>query len=249
MRNDWETLGALDPLWAVLSEPGTRFSNWNEDEFFATGEVYIGKVLPVLEALGLPARRQNALDFGCGVGRISRQLANHFDQVVGLDCSESMIASAKLKNSQLRNCEFIECQTPQLPFPDNHFDLVHTVIVLQHLPNQQAIFSYVREFVRILCPAGLLVFQVPDRIPLRKKIQLKRRLWAVLIKLGFPERFLYSNLNLHPIRMTGISQNEVKAMIAGNGCRVLRINADDGQAGPYIRSNTYFVAKSANPSQ
>jgi SAM-dependent methyltransferase len=45
-------------------------------------------------------------------------------------------------------------------FRDSTFDLVLSEIVLQHMQPSYAL-AYVREFVRILKPAGLAVFQVP----------------------------------------------------------------------------------------
>lgn len=247
MASDWEALGKLDPMWAILSEPQCQFSRWDEAQFFATGQLYVGKLLGSLEALNLPLSRDKALDFGCGLGRIVRPLSTYFRHVVGLDCSASMIAAAKVKNQHLANCEFVECGVPVLPFPANHFDLVHTVIVLQHLPNQADILSYLREFTRILRPGGALVFQLPDLIPFRKRVQLRRRLWSVLRRVGVAEEFLYQKLKLHPIRMTAVSREKLEATVTEGGCEIVRVNEDDGCSGPAVRSNTYFVIKRPAP--
>ena len=39
--------------------------------------------------------RGTALDFGCGVGRLSQALTKYFEQVAGVDISHTMIAKAK----------------------------------------------------------------------------------------------------------------------------------------------------------
>lgn len=242
MPNDWESLGKLDPLWAILTDAGKQFSQWDEEEFFATGRVYVEKLLATLEPLGRPASHETALDFGCGVGRLTRHLAPCFKSVVGLDASPSMIALATAKNTHLHNSKFILCTEPRLPFPNEAFDFVHTVIVLQHLPAQAAL-AYIREFLRVLRPGGMLVFQVPYHMPFRRKFQPRRRLWKVLRALGFREEFLYKRLKLHPIRMTAISEQRVTTVVEKQGGRIVNVNHDDGFSGPSIPSNTYFVAK------
>lgn len=243
MQNEWDVLGKIDPLWAILSDPERQFSRWGEEEFFATGQEYVAHLLTDLRNLHLPLVRNTALDFGCGVGRIVRPLSNHFVRVVGLDCSRSMIASAKLKNRHLSNCEFVECSDRKLPFPDSYFDLVHTVIVLQHLRKQADVLTYIHEFMRILRPGGIIVFQVPTLIPIRKRIQLKRRLWSILFRFGASEEFLYNQLGLHPIRMIAVPRDKLISVITNAGCGVVRVKVNDGYAGPSVFSNTYFVAK------
>ncbi len=43
----------------------------------------------------LPAPNKLALDVGCGTGQSTRPLAKYFDQVLGLDVSESQLDVAK----------------------------------------------------------------------------------------------------------------------------------------------------------
>ena len=56
----------------------------------------------MLAARGLPRARALALDFGCGAGRLSRALAAHFEHVVGVDVSASMIETARALNRRRR---------------------------------------------------------------------------------------------------------------------------------------------------
>src|SRR5215472_11150790 len=71
--HDWEEM-AKNPLWAVLT--GKR--DWDLNEFFATGAADAESLFAVCDRLGLPQRRNRALDFGCGVGRVTRHLAARF---------------------------------------------------------------------------------------------------------------------------------------------------------------------------
>jgi hypothetical protein len=55
-----------------------------------------------------------------------------------------MIAAARKLNGAYPNCKFILNGNPDLRmFPDDHFDLVYCMLVLQHLPTRAAIATYV----------------------------------------------------------------------------------------------------------
>ena len=59
-------------------------------EFFASGQREIEGILAGLDGQGIRSEaRHRALDFGCGLGRLTRALADSFDEVVGIERSES----------------------------------------------------------------------------------------------------------------------------------------------------------------
>ena len=135
--------------------------------------------------LNRPAGHQTALDFGCGVGRTTRALAPHFEKVTGLDISATMIERARDLNRDVANVEFTCNARPDLAiFPAATFDLVACDIVLQHLPGRREVQGYLAEFVRVLRPDGLLVFQLPISLPLAVRIQPRRTAYRLMrIKL------------------------------------------------------------------
>jgi methylase of polypeptide subunit release factors len=81
----WESQARVDPLWAVLSEPDKRGRAWKLDEFMATGEVSVRTWIERVERAGAQIHFGSALDFGCGVGRLSHALAGRFQRVIGVD--------------------------------------------------------------------------------------------------------------------------------------------------------------------
>src|SRR5262245_31636893 len=104
------------------------------DEFFATGAGEISGALDVARELGLPVRYGRALDFGCGVGRLTRALAARFESCVGVDVSPKMVDAARRLNDGVPNVEFVVNRDPDLrAFATGSFDLVYSSIVLQHL--------------------------------------------------------------------------------------------------------------------
>jgi SAM-dependent methyltransferase len=159
LRRVWQTLGRDDPMWAVLSHADKSGGRWQRDEFFATGQVEVDVQLAALAPSGLPRARGLALDFGCGAGRLSRALAAHFDRVLGIDVSASMIATARELNADIHNVEFRENAASKImDVADASVDFVYSHMTLQHIPADLAA-GYVEEFFRVLAPGGVAVFQ------------------------------------------------------------------------------------------
>ena len=70
----WEANAKKDPLFSILSSGG----NLSVDDFFATGEEEISRVFDFMRQSGVLVKPEIFLDFGCGVGRISRALKSRF---------------------------------------------------------------------------------------------------------------------------------------------------------------------------
>ena len=156
----WEAAARRDPLWAILSDPSKK-GRWELREFFETGRREISLLLYQLKQLGHPPQSGRALDFGCGVGRLSQALALHFHEVVGVDVSPTMIQLAGRLN-HAGFVRYIENHRTDLHlFGPGHFDFIYSDIVLQHL-DQDAARAYVKEFLRLLAPGGVAVFQLPS---------------------------------------------------------------------------------------
>ncbi len=113
-KQEWEELASVDPLWAISTDAEHRGGRWELGEFFDTGEAEISEVLKAADDLGEPVRRGRALDFGCGVGRLSRPLAKRFRECVGLDISEGMVKLARELNEDRPNCRFVVNDAPDL---------------------------------------------------------------------------------------------------------------------------------------
>src|SRR3954463_12883716 len=107
LRANWNELGATDPLWAILTVPEYKGNRWNAEEFFRSGQTAVGELLRRIGGqLELPVRHAQALDFGCGVGRLTQALAGHFDDVHGVDIAPSMIESARRYNRAGGRCTY-----------------------------------------------------------------------------------------------------------------------------------------------
>ena len=165
LQQNWDEFGNTDPLWAVLSWPEKRHGRWRHKDFFATGEAEVDAVMHYLAALCVSLGRQRRLDFGCGVGRLTQAMCGHFQECVGVDIAPSMIRLARKYNRHAERCQYLLNAADNLQlFSDRSFDLVYSNIVLQHMKPEYS-KNYIREFVRILSPGGVAIFQLPsDRV-------------------------------------------------------------------------------------
>jgi len=236
-QREWEDLAQVDPLWAILSEKDRQFGRWDQDEFFASGQREIDSLMRSCElAQGDNGR---ALDFGCGVGRLSRAMRSYFAEVFGVDISENMISLARQHSP---SCEFLLNQTDNLRmFQDDFFDFVYSNIVLQHQASKEVVKAYIKEFVRVVKPSGTIVFQMPYKISLRGALQPRRRLYAFLKALGFPAPFLYNRLRLNPMRTIHLPSHEVQDAVSQAGGRLVRSYPDN-----FNRSSMSYVVKKAS---
>jgi hypothetical protein len=87
--------------------------------------------------------------------------------------------------------------------------------------------AYTREFIRILSPDGLLVFQLPRYIPWKNRIQPRRRIYRLLRALGISEGYLLRSLKLTPMRMNFVPEGRVKDLVQAAGGMVLTIERRD----------------------
>ena len=162
LQRHWNEWGRRDPYWAIISRPDRRGNRWDLEEFLRTGVDEIDELLAWLRELGVTVRPGRALDFGCGVGRLTQALARTFAECDGVDIAPSMIERAGVLNQFGEKCRYHVNDRDDLAlFDDGTFDLIYSDIVLQHIAPQFSA-KYVKEFTRVLAPGGVAVFQLPS---------------------------------------------------------------------------------------
>lgn len=161
LRALWDDHARVDPLWAVLALDDKRDRSWDLRDFMKQGEREIALLMHRCEELGLAVSMDSALDFGCGVGRLTQALGRRFRHTVGLDISPEMIRLAQGLNKYPGKVTYRENRVGGLAeFDAGSFDLIYSSIVLQHVPPPLTL-EYLRQFVRLLRPNGLVIFQLP----------------------------------------------------------------------------------------
>lgn len=237
VRRDWTRLGAHDPLWAVYVAADKRGGRWDPEQFLATGRDDVAASVSWLSSLGLGSRWSRVLDFGCGAGRLSQALADHADEVVGVDVSPPMLEVARRLDVDDR-CAFVLNETSDLgAFPPASFDLVYSELVLQHLP-APVIDGYLAEFVRVLRPGGIALLQCTTRPLWTFKGAVWRLAPGWLVRLGQRTLLGYPA----PMRMTSYAPARLRTMMAGAEI-VATTTVDDRST--HWRSTRYVVRASS----
>jgi SAM-dependent methyltransferase len=247
----WDDWGTVNPMFGILVDPRYRHGG-DLEEFLHTGDYQVGAVLDDVTRLGLGGTTGSALDFGCGVGRLTRALSFHFDAVTGIDVSAPMLAKAREINADRQNCTFVLNTAGDLrSFPDASFDFVLCLLVLQHLESPRAMEIFLQEFVRVLRPGGVLVVQIPAEVPasriplppLRSRAGVRTRTANTLRWLGVGPGYLYDKLGWVPqMTMTPLPEARVRAAVAAAGGDMVRVSPPDVDSGGTV-SMTYSVTR------
>lgn len=162
---DWQAWGDKDPYYGVLSEKQFRRDSLSADarrQFFDSGRRHVAELLQdIARSVAPDLSPRNALDFGCGVGRLVVPLAERNIATTGVDVSPSMLREAgeNCRTFGLHGVEFLPSDDA-LSNVRGRYDLVHSSIVLQHIPPARG-KKIIEALVSRVAPGGVLALQVP----------------------------------------------------------------------------------------
>lgn len=136
-----------------------------------------------------PQDTQRVLDFGCGVGNITRALAKEFPDasLFGADPSAESVAVARRRSNAALT--FVQQPATELPFESASFDLAVAACVFHHIPSSERP-RWMAELARVLRRGGRLVMfehnplnpltqRVVRAVPFDANAELLRRQQAV----------------------------------------------------------------------
>ncbi len=96
----------------------------------------------------------NVLDIGCGNGRLYQLFGDLSISFTGIDISEKLIEIAREK---YENCKFEVGDMVELPFEDEKFDVIFSLVAFHHLPNEDMQLKALKEMKRVLKPDGKII--------------------------------------------------------------------------------------------
>jgi SAM-dependent methyltransferase len=226
MGRFWDARAREDALYFIDS---TRaYGDDDVESFWADGERTIDGIL---ELVGARLRSGDVvLDLGCGVGRLTRALAQRTAHVHALDVSSEMLERARELNAQLTNVSWHHGDGTTLhPLEDASVDVALSHVVFQHIPDPQITLGYVAELGRVLRPGGWTAFQISDDPSLhRVRIGRLDRVRAALGRApkGQDEpEWLGSAVDLGGVRATAEQAGLTIDRITGEGTQFCYVRA------------------------
>jgi ubiquinone/menaquinone biosynthesis C-methylase UbiE len=107
-------------------------------------------------------KNRRVLDLGCGLGGKTVTYSQfNPDQVVGLDLRFHSLESAQTLKETVDGTEKVQfClgDAACMPFPDNSFDIIVSINVLEHIED---LYFALQECKRVLRPEGVMLFHFP----------------------------------------------------------------------------------------
>jgi trans-aconitate methyltransferase len=161
----WTKLGETDPHWSVVSTSAFRADKSKETigDFQETGRREVDNLRRLLARTGIDVTgAQSALEYGCGVGRVTRYLGDMFPIVTGVDVSAAHLRMAEdyFRESGKTNIATSKVSSfaDIAALPD--FDFLYSKIVLQHNP-PPIMHRTLDALLQKLRPGGVGCVQIP----------------------------------------------------------------------------------------
>ena len=156
-----------------------------------------------------PFIKGTLLDFGCGDGQFLHRISCLADQASGVDVSEEAI---KMARDHYPDLDF-RVMGDLIPFPDQHFDTLVAIDVLEHLLD---IETGLEEMNRVLKPDGYLLISTSELT----------RLKAMVIAALYLDKYFYP------------ASPHIRHFTKGNLADLLRRKGF--QPIKYMKNRTYF---------
>lgn len=235
-KSVFSAYGKTEPLWSVLTDPKFLAENMTGSavaEFYESGVSCADWVMGLLSGHDLSIPRNDALDFGCGAGRLALGFAPRFRNVSGCDISDGHldIAREAARARGVDNVRFVLTDFDLIgQFGTGSFDFINSIIVLQHMiPPLMKI--YIDQFCRLLRAGGCAFFQLP----------------TFHEGYRFDEGSLQQSIDYHGIQLHVLSTDDVRGIVTGNGCEIVEMIPFDC-VGPGWESHGFLIGKPVQAS-
>ncbi|MBI5432191.1 MAG: class I SAM-dependent methyltransferase [Planctomycetes bacterium] len=247
MRFNWNRMAELDAPGYIARRPGSAMPRWDKAEFLASGRAIVEACAARVRELGGELRGRSALDFGCGVGRMSAALLERYEEYVGVDVAEAMLARTRDFASSPR-AAFVHSPRGDLaPLGGRRFDLVWSYVTLQHVPPDDAERLLV-ELAASVSEGGWLCAQVPVRSASDLERVFGRSTWKGRLRSAVPlawlERWREWRNDGPRCDMFGLSPELVTTTLRAAGLELRGSDVVDDTLG-LVESRRYFATRPA----
>lgn len=145
------------------------------------------------------------LDIGCGEGSFIVQVRQKFAEVYGIDISDDVI-ELSIKNNII--AKKVNLNNEPIPFPDNYFDAVVTLDVIEHVFDP---VLFLNEIKRVLVGGGYTIISTPNI----RKIQR-----IVSLIMGHFPRTSYDPIGFDGGHLHYFTSKDLRQLLEQNGFHV-----------------------------
>jgi SAM-dependent methyltransferase len=158
-RRFWDRRAEEDAFFAV--DDRLELGNPNVERFWSEGARDLETLLEIGGATIGPS--DAIVEIGCGIGRLTRVIAERAGSVRAIDVSARMLELAREHNPGLDNVDWLLGDGTSLAGVESgSADGVLSHVVFQHIPDPAITLDYVREMGRVLRSGGWAVFGVSN---------------------------------------------------------------------------------------
>lgn len=162
---EWQRWGRDDPFYGVATWKGREKGGanpWTPEDFYALGQSYWDEFRTRWIAYGVDFGQ--VVEIGCGAGRLTKSMALHFADVIGVDVSEEMLDVARA-NISAPNVDLRLGDGITLPMDNASVDAAFSAHVFQHFDSLALAHANFAEIARVLKPGGSMMVHLPVVIP------------------------------------------------------------------------------------
>lgn len=202
----------------------------------------VGRRAILREALGrhIKSHDANILDVGCGPGG-NILFLKEFGKVTGIDSSDEALSFARAQGFH----KIVKGDSEELPFPDEAFDIVSILDVLEHIDDDKKALD---EIFRALKRNGVLLLTVPayawmwsdhDEALHHKRRYGHKELRGKILNAGFSiEEMSYFVIPAIPFRALKLCFEKLQGLFNKDKKKILK--TDDVILPPFL--NSFFIA-------
>lgn len=221
MREFWDERAREDAYYFVDNRQSYRSGDLRV--FWSRGAEDLERLLGLLGAS--IELTDEVLEIGCGVGRLTRELAARARRVQAVDISAEMVAIARKHHGELANVSWIVGDGTSLaPVENASVDVCISHVTFQHIPDPAVTLGYVAEMGRVLRDGGWAAFQVSNAPDVHRPRRTPRaHLVRALSRAGLAPRgqrdpaWLGSSVDLGELRAVAERSGLVLDRVLGEG--------------------------------
>lgn len=231
IREAWSSMGRDIPHYSVLTSDIFLPSNIerNADIFWQSGAIEAEEIHSILKRFDFDFKNKVAIEYGCGVGRVSTPLSKLFKILYAYDISTYHLDIAKKHSLEQGAKNIIYCEVgnnKSIYKQRCHF--FYSRIVFQHNP-PPLIAMLVEGALASLHNNGIAIFQVP------------------VYKVGYNFKLneWLNTKHSNEMQMHCLPQSVIFSIIKKQNCQLLELREDESCGEPFL-SNLFVVKKTSN---